>query len=90
MSSFDIAHRLTMYGFKKELIDFDEILAQAWWGYYEEHYKTVEEMLCNCCAALTFCQEVREAAGIPLRDTEILLRLINVRKSGFLKTWREK
>lgn len=86
MAHLDIANRLAIYGYKKELEDFDYLLAHAWWGYgFADSFGTVEMLLHNPTVALEFCSSVRRDAELPdLLENEILLRLTNIRKKGFL------
>lgn len=86
MSHLDFANRLAIYGYKKEVEDFDFLLAETWWcDGYEELHKTIETMLHNCLSARSFCNKIRLSTSIPIADHEILLHLTNIRKSGFLK-----
>ena len=85
MAHLDMANRLAIYGYKKELEDFDDVLADEWWRHYEELFGTVEMLLHNPTDALKFVAAVRLRAELPdLLENEILLRLTNIRKSGFL------
>jgi len=84
MSHMDIANRLALIGYMGELQDFDNILARLWWSDYEIAHSTVEAMLHHCMVARQFCDEVRRQAQIWCEDSEILSRLTNIRKSGFL------
>lgn len=86
MAHLDIANRLAIYGYKHELEDFDNTLAYAWWTYgYADQFGTVEMLLHHPDVALEFCSSVRRDTEVPdLLANEILLRLTNIRKSGFL------
>ena len=86
MAHFDIANRLALMGYMGELKDFDNLLADLWWKdtSYESTHHTVEMMLHHCTVARSFCDEIRRRAQIWCEDSEVLLRLTNIRKSGFL------
>lgn len=86
MAHLDIANRLAIYGWKLELVDFDEALANLWWVQFESTHNTVEMMLHHPKAALSFCDKLRKYISLPdMPDEEILLRLTNIRKNNFLK-----
>jgi hypothetical protein len=86
MSHLDIANRLAIYGYKKELEDFDYELAKIWWEHsFAKTYGTVEMLLHHPFAALNFVIAVRKATELgDMPEHEILLRLTNIRKSGYL------
>ena len=85
MAHFDIANRLALMGYMGELEDFDNLLANLWWSDYEPVHGTVEMMLHHCTVSRNFCDEIRRRAQIWCEDSEVLLRLTNLRKNGFLK-----
>ncbi len=84
MAHFDFANRLALCGYQGDLADFDGILARLWWYDYEQTHTTVEMMLHHCTDARNYCDEVRRRAQIWCEDSEVLLRLTNIRKSGYL------
>lgn len=86
MAHLDIANRLAIYGYKKELEDFDYELAKVWWcDGFAEQFGTVEMMLHHPFAALRFCDAIQDHLKLRIMPQhEILLRLTNIRKSGFL------
>lgn len=85
MPHLDIANRLAIYGYKKELEDFDAILADEWWRHYESRFSTVETLLHHPTQAIEFVQTIRYRVGLAdFLEEEVLLRLTNIRKSGFL------
>jgi hypothetical protein len=91
MAHLDIANRLAIYGYKQELEDFDAVLAALWWADYEPVHRTVEMMLHYPYCALSFCDSVRNRIELPeLENSEVLLRLTNIRKSGYLNASKPK
>ena len=88
MAHLDFANRLAIYGYKHELEDFDNIIATVWntVGFHKT-FKTVERLLCDPIKSMEFCSSVKRLAKIYLDDEEILTRLLQLRKSKFLKRW---
>lgn len=86
MAHLDLANRLAIYGWKLELEDFDIQLAKLWWSKFESWYSTIEMLLHHPKAAASLCDKLRDHICLPdIMDHEILLRLTNIRKSGFLR-----
>ncbi|MEA1999808.1 MAG: hypothetical protein U9N61_10885 [Euryarchaeota archaeon] len=89
MAHLDIANRLAIYGYKGEIDDFDELLADEWWRHYAAKFRTVENMLHSPTEALKYVETIRLRAEVAdLLEDEILLRLTNIRKSQFLAASR--
>lgn len=86
MAHLDFANRLAIYGYTKEVEDFDNEIIKLWKKSYGEEFVTVEYLLCTPEISLTFCEEIRDKTGvITICNQEILLRLLNLRKRGLLK-----
>jgi len=81
----DWGHNLVLMGWKGETEEADEVMAKLWWeDSYSGVCSTVEQLLFRPILALEFCHEYRRRVAVWLEDSEILKRLSNLRKSGYL------
>jgi hypothetical protein len=86
MAHFDLDHRLTLYGYKGTVDNFDTLLTEEWFGSHVTNFGSVEGMLHYPKQALVFCDNIRIRVNLPrLEDYEILSRLTRLRKQGRLK-----
>ena len=92
MPHFDLAHRLTLYGYTGDIEDFDRTLGKLWCATVKDTMAitSVETLLQHPMLARCFCDDVRREANIWVEDDEILLRLTNLRKNNYLSTFDGK